>query len=311
MISPNLSTNIVITNSTGNVVTQTVSTIGIYWQAIQPLPATNDLQGVAVHNGLYVVVGGGGTALTSPDGTNWTRRTTPTTNFLSSATSYPGGLVASGDDGAIITSPDAIIWTAQSSGTLDWIYRVRYLNGLLIAVGQNGRILISTNGTNWASRNSGTTRWLNDVTFIDGTYFAVGTQGAVLTSVDTTNWTERGTITLKSLYGAATDSKYLITVGVEGVILRSPVVPDLTPMSILSYSQLGSTNGATLQNLYLFGGKPDQRFTLDYRRGLDTNLWITGPKLEFFDSSGTLFYLETIAASNAPPTEFYRGALTP
>jgi hypothetical protein len=42
---------------------------------------------------------------------------------------------------------------------------------------------------------------------------------------------------------------------------------------------------------------------------LETNSWIIGPQLEFFDGSGTLFYLETITSSNPPPREFYRATL--
>jgi hypothetical protein len=311
MISPNNTTNVVYTNEVGTVVTQAVSTLGVIWQAVEPRPTASDLQGVGYFNGLYVVTGGSGTVLTSPDGTNWTTRLTPTTKILTSVAAFPGGVVATGDDGAMITSTNGTNWTLQTSGTLDWLYRVRYLNGLLITVGQNGRIHTSTDGTNWTPRTSGTGAWLNDVTFVDNTYFAVGTQGTVLSSTNAVDWIDRGTITLKSLYGAATDSRQLVVVGIEGVILRSPVVPDPTPISILSYSQVASQGSGNVQNLYLFAGKTDQRFTLDYRRGFDTNAWFTGPQLEFFDSSGTLYFLETIAASNAPPTEFYRGALTP
>jgi len=311
MISPNNTTNVVFTNQMGNVITQAVSTLGVIWQAVVPRPTVGDLQGVGYFNGLYIVTGTGGTVLTSPDGTNWTTRFAPTSKLLTSVASFPGGVVATGDDGAIVTSTNGTNWESQTSGTLDWLYRVRYLNGQLITVGQNGRILTSSNGTNWTSRTSGTGAWLNDVTFIAGTYFAVGTQGTLLSSTDSVNWTNRGVITAKSLYSAATDSRQLIVVGIEGVILRSPVVPDLTPISILSYAHAGDTNSGNVQNLYLFAGKTDQRFTLDYREGFDTNVWVTGPQLEFFDSSGTLYYLETIAATNAPSTEFYRGTLTP
>jgi hypothetical protein len=311
IVSPNTITNLVYTNDMGMVVTQAVSTYGVFWQAIEPRLTTNDLQGVTFFNGVYVVTGGNGIVLTSPGGTNWAAHATPTTNLLSSVASFPGGLIATGDNGTLLTSSDATNWTAINTGINDWLYRVRCLDGLLIAVGQNGRILTSTNGTAWTSRTSGTTRWLNDVTFIQDTYFAIGTIGTVLSSTNGIIWTDCGTITGKSLYGAATDGDQLITVGIEGAILRSPVVPDLTPVQILAYSRSANTNSATYQNLFLFGGRTDQRFTLDYRSAFDTNVWVAGPQLEFFDSSGALYYLETIAASNALPKEFYRGTLTP
>jgi hypothetical protein len=309
MVSTNGWTNLVTTNATGNVTTQTVSTIGVIWQAVQPRPTTNDLQGVAWFNNQYVVAGDQGLVLTSPDGTAWASQATPTSKLLSCLTASPGLLVATGDDGALITSPDATQWTARVSSTTNWLYRVRYLNGAFITVGQNGTVLTSPDGTNWTAGTSGTSAWLYDVAWIDGTWFAFGAQGTLLSSDDAVTWTNRGTITAKALYAAATDSRQLITVGVEGVILRSPVIPDLAPIDILDFSHSTSTNGATSQNLFLFGGQTDQRFTLDYRAAFDTNVWVSGPGLEILDGSGTLLYLESFAATNAPPKEFYRATL--
>ena len=310
MISPNGWTNLVVTNASG-VETQAVSTLGVLWQAIEPRPTTNDLQGIAYFKGLYVVAGNHGCVLTSPDGTNWTNRSTPTTKLLSSLAASPDVLVASGDDGALLVSSDATNWTALNSKTTDWLYRVRYLNGGFVAVGQNGVWLTSPDGSTWTAPAWGSSAWLYDVAWLDHAYFAVGAQGKMLTSEDALAWTERQTITPKTLYAAATDTHYLVTAGLEGVILRSPVVPDLTPIRILDYSHSVSTNGLTCQNLFLFAGKPDQRFILDHRRAFDTNTWVTGPPLEIFDGSGTLYYLENLPAAEAPTQEFYRATLVP
>jgi hypothetical protein len=311
--SPNNFTNVVVTNLSGTISTQTVSTLGVIWHPVQPPPTTNDMQGVAVlSNSLYVITGDYGLVMTSSDGTNWTQRMTPTTKLLTSVASWPGGLVASGDDGTLITSPDGVRWTARSSGTTNWLYRVRYLNGTLIVVGQNGTILTSSSGTNWTPRASGTTKWINDVTFIQDMWFIVGTGGTVLTSTNLANWTSQGTLTKKALYGAATDSRQLVSVGVEGVILRSPVVPDLTPITILDYARLVNTNAPDYaQNVYLFGGHADQRFTLDYHTNLSDGAWTAGALLEFFDASGTLYYVETISGTNQNAQEFYRATLAP
>ena len=314
IISPYSETNAMVTNVVGTnvvVTNQSISTFGVVWHDIQPRPTTNDLQGVGVFGNLFLVTGDNGTVLISPDGTNWTSRPAPTSALLSSVAASPNKIVATGDNGTIITSPNGTNWVLQNSRTTNWLYRVRYLAGQFIAVGQNGTILTSSDGTNWNSQASGTAKWLNDVTWIDGTFFVVGTQGTILTSANAVDWTSRGTITLKSLYAAATDSDHLITVGIEGIILRSQVVPELTPISILSYSRFESVDSPTVNNLFLFGGKADQSFTLDSRLGFDTNAWVTGPKLEFYDSSGTFYYLETMSSSTAPPRQFYRGTLTP
>lgn len=311
IISPNQVTNVSGTNSMGQLTNVTISTLGVLWYSV-PRPTTNDLQGVAALGNLYVITGDKGNVFTSTNGTNWVPRTTPTNKMLSCVTAFPGGLVATGDEGTIITSSDGISWTLRSSGTTNWLYRVRYLGGQLVTVGENGTILTSSDGLSWTRQTNNNTKWLHDVTWIDGTWFAVGKQGTLLSSSNAVDWVDLGTITLKSLYGAATDSQKLITLGVEGIILRSPVVPDLTPVEILSYARVASTNSPWLvQNLFLFGGKTDQRFTLDYRVGFETNVWVTGPQLEFLDPSGTLYYLETVVATNAPGKEFYRATLTP
>jgi hypothetical protein len=314
IFSPYAVTNVTVTNIVGTnvvVTNQTVSTFGVLWYAVQPRPTINDLQGVGAFKNLYLVTGDNGTILTSQDGTNWTFRSSQTTALLSSLAASPNVVVATGDDGAIVSSEDGVNWTPRGSATANWLYRVRYFAGQFISVGQNGTILTSANGTNWTARVSGTTRWLTDVTWIDGVFFVVGTQGAVLSSTNAVDWTNQGTITLKSFYAAATDGNKLIAVGVEGLILRSQIVPDPTPINILSYARYSETNATTVNNLFLFGGKADQRFTLDSRLAFETNSWVTGAQLEFYDSSGTFFYLETLPKSNAPPTQFYRGTLTP
>ncbi|MBI5386343.1 MAG: hypothetical protein HZA90_16860 [Verrucomicrobia bacterium] len=303
--SPNLLATNYVTNLSG-VVTQTISSLGVRWFPMPARATTNDLQGVGVlSNKLYVVTGDRGTLLTSTNGTNWASWRAPTNTLLSSVAEWPGGLVVTGDDGTILTSPNGSNWTVQASGTTNWLYRVRYLNGTLLTVGQDGTILTSTNGVDWTHRPSGTTRWLTDAAFLTNTWFITGYSGTVLTSTDLLNWTNQGTLTRKHLFSAATDARQLVTVGVEGVILRSQVVPDLTPVTFLNFDHLASANGVTNVNIYLFGGQPDQRFTLDRSPDVASTNWVSGASLEFFDGSGTLYYVETFLSTNLPKQEFY------
>jgi len=315
IISPNVVSNYWITNVIGTniIVTNIVSSsFGVVWHEMNS-GTTNDLQGIAVSTNLAVATGGNGTIITSPDGTNWTLRAAPTNRFLSSVTAWAGGWVTTGDDGAIMTSANGASWTLVPPPTTNWLYRVRYLGGKLISVGQNGAIYTSVNGVNWTKQTSGTTKWLNDVAWVDNTWFAVGNSGTVLASSNAVNWSSIGTLTRKNLYGAATDGRQFIAAGVEGAILRSQIIPDLTPITILSYDRLLNTNvlSTTIAyNIYLFGGRADQQFTLDYGGGFETNAnWTTGAQLEFFDGSGTLFYLETLVSTNLPQREFYRATL--
>lgn len=306
IVSPNVVTNVTGTNG----IATNFSTLGVLWYSI-PSSTTNDLQGIAATTNLFIVTGDKGTILTSPDGSNWTLRVSLTDRFLTSVTPWPGGWVATGDDGVIVTSANGLIWSPVSPSTTNWLYRVRYLGGRLIAVGQNGTILTSLSGSSWTKQTSGTTKWLNDVAFVDDTWFVLGNSGTVLTSTNAVNWFNFGTLTRKHLYAAATDSRQLVTVGIEGIILRNQVVPNTNAVRILSYDHV-STNGGfdkTMQNIFLLGGRTDQQLTLDYRAGFETNAWVTGPQLEFFDGSGTLFYLETLTTTNPPPREFYRATL--
>ena len=103
----------------------------------------------------------------------------------------------------------------------------------------------------------------------------------------------------------------MVAVGVEGAILRAQVRPDLTPIEFLAYSHITTLNPALTQNVYLFGGKTDQRFGLERRAGLDKTNWVTSALLEIFDGSGTLYYVETVVGTNQPATEFYRATLLP
>jgi hypothetical protein len=60
----------------------------------------------------FVVVGKGGTILTSPDGVTWTARTSGTVSDLLAVTSTDAELVVCGDGGTVLASPDGVTWTS-------------------------------------------------------------------------------------------------------------------------------------------------------------------------------------------------------
>jgi hypothetical protein len=214
---------------------------------------------------------------------------------------FPGGFVAAGDNGTLLTSADGTNWASQSAATTNWLWRVRHLNGVLLLVGENGTLRTSTDGAQWTDQASGTGEWLTDAAFVDGTWFVVGTGGAVLASTNLTGWANVGTLTRKSLFGAAAAGGQLLTVGVEGIILRSQIVPDLTPVEIVEYSRTAE------YNVFLFGGKPDQKFL--FQRSPDMAWWLPSLELEFTDGTGTLLFIEE--AVPGLPQEFYSAVLVP
>ena len=73
-------------------------------------------------------------------------------------------------------------------------------------------------------------------------------------------------------------------------------------MNIKSFSRSSG------QNLFYFTGQPDQRFYLQDSGSLGSSTasgtWTNSPKLEFYDSSGTLLYLDDTDTNTL--LEFFR-----
>jgi len=298
-------TNIVVTNST-------FETLGLIWTNL-PTFTTNTLQGIAATNGLFVLSGDKGNIFTSADGTNWSARTSPTTNFLSGVAIGPGMCVAVGNRGTLLRSDTAgTNWTSVSLGTTDWLYRARWLNNQFVVVGQNGAIYTSADATNWTARTSSTTRWLTDATFLDNKWFVTGYQGSLLVSTNLANWTPLPLPTIKSLYATTTQSGQLVLAGIEGGILRNQVVSELSAVNFLGYNrsvvpQVNSV--ASVYELFLFGGQPDQFF--NFQSSTNLTSWQTNAWFELFDASGTIYLLRTRPITNTPPLEYYRTDLLP
>jgi hypothetical protein len=273
-----------------------VSTNSVIWNAVEPRPTTNDLQGVCAFGERLVVTGGKGSILTSLEGYHWNLETNIGPAFLSGVAAWSGGLVAVGENGALATSADGHTWALRTTGTTNWLYRVRHLGGQLVAVGENGAIFTSPDGMSWTPRASGTANWLNDVALLDGVYYAVGTQGTVLASADAIAWTNVGTITGKSLFAAVAVNHQLLTVGVEGLVLRAQPAP----LAFLAYARSPGTN------TYVISGQPGQRFALE--ESSDLHVWTNALALEFLDNTGRLIQQNP---SEAAGKKFFRGRALP
>jgi len=141
------------------------STDGIHWT--QSPPFGTNISGLFQHqgassiaggNGLFVAAGGAGVIATSPDGTNWTKRTSGILMSYLSGIAYGNGrYVAVGDpldSGPIITSPDGINWSDSlyqpGPGGSGEVKCVTYGNGLFVATGEF--LETSPDGINWTRR---------------------------------------------------------------------------------------------------------------------------------------------------------------
>jgi hypothetical protein len=277
------------------VLTNQVNVLGIAWDALRS-GVTNDLQGVAASSNLFVVTGGAGTVLSSPDGMTWTRRTSGSRAFLSSVAAWPGGFVATGEQGTLLTSADGIQWTPRPPLGTNWLWRVRWLEDRLVAVGQGGGVYFSTDATDWVASPTGTNVWWNDVARVDGAYYLVGDSGMVGISEDLHSWTLAPAITLRNLYTVSALDGRLVAAGSGGGILRARISPFDSPVRLLGYPKSPS------ENLFLFGGELDQRFVLD--RSTDLLRWEQATTNEITDSQGLLILLDN--GTNALPVQFFR-----
>ncbi len=164
--------------------------------------ADNTWNSVTYANDLFVAVGdqstGTSNVMTSPDGINWTNRTSPISAWKS--VTYGNGLfVAVGPISAgtqnVMTSTGGIFWTNRTATSSAWS-SVTYGNGLFVAVagtnGNNRSIMSSTDGIIWTLRGNTTHDW-RSVTYGNGLFVAVG-EGSithttnVMTSIDGISW---------------------------------------------------------------------------------------------------------------------------
>ena len=176
-------------------------------------------------NGTFVAVGGNGAILTSPDGSVWTSINADITYLSLGAVTYGNGtFVAVGGNGIILTSPDGATWTPRDSRITDPLDGVTFGNGTFVAVGINGIVLTSSDGVTWEPRSSGTTSYLNGVTYGNGIFVVVGyyPEGVILTSPDGVTWTFRNSGTANQLKGATFGNGLFVAVGENGTILTSP-----------------------------------------------------------------------------------------
>ena len=176
-------------------------------------PNTNAWQSVcwSPQLSLFVAVANSGTGnrvMTSPDGINWTTRTSAADNGWGSVcwspTANGTGLfcavaVTGGTGNRVMTSPDGINWTIRTSAADNQWRSVCWSPslGLFVAVSSSGtnRVMTSPDGINWTIRTVTAGSWYSVCWSPElGLFAAVGqtnTNQIIITSPDGINWTTR------------------------------------------------------------------------------------------------------------------------
>jgi hypothetical protein len=137
---------------------------------------------VTYGNGRFVAVGwGGGTVLTSTDGSTWTITNSGSPIGLNSIAFGNGIFVAVSVNDTILTSPDGSTWTKIYSGKGHILYSVTFGSGRFVVVGEE-TVLSSFDGLTWTVYPQKGLGIFRSVTYGDGQFVGVGNGGTIQTS---------------------------------------------------------------------------------------------------------------------------------
>ncbi len=165
----------------------------------------------------WISVGQGGTILTSSDGSSWTSQTSGTTQKLNGVASHDGLFVVVGSGGTILTSTDGVNWDTQSSGTTLELKDVKYIDSQFWIVGRDSVILTSTDGTSWSSNsNPGSGNCCYKISYGDGMYHLGGRWS--YHSTDGSTWTKENSQSSNwGYYGLTFGNNFFVGVSNGGI----------------------------------------------------------------------------------------------
>jgi hypothetical protein len=190
----------------------------------------------------FVSVGAAGSIYTSPDGLNWTARTSGTSNDLSGVAWSGSQFVAVGASGYVRTSPDGVTWTARSVGGSPNLQTVSWGGGVFVIGGAAGGRWSSPDGVTWTDRGlvgPGYPDFKGSAW--NGSVFAmVGNTGVIYTSADGATWTLRTSPTTSSLLNVVWGGGLFVACGDNGTVVTSSTgvtwAVAATPYTAYSYA---------------------------------------------------------------------------
>jgi hypothetical protein len=191
---------------------------------IQTFTGDPDFRAIVYANNQYVVVREAGLIMTSPDGLEWTSRTSPTKMNLLGLFWDGHQYLAGGDKGTILSSPDGIKWNSRKSGSQLNFYGFSYSGTRCVAVGNDG-IRISRDSVTWTTPTTAPASVPFTACTWTGTEFLACGLGldknpTIYTSPDGDVWTLRDTTIKASLRAAITINGTIYITG-DSVIEKS------------------------------------------------------------------------------------------
>lgn len=162
---------------------------GLDWHLRNPRPTPETIRRILYTNGLFFAVGGTETniLLLSQDGTNWTVGPGVPCAGLNDLIFANGLYVAAAQDG-IVTSPDGTNWTRRYTSNPLPVRGVAYGHGRFLAVGQSFAYLDSADGITWNMQPGGPFAPFSGtaIIFAAGRFVAIAND--VHVSTDGINW---------------------------------------------------------------------------------------------------------------------------
>lgn len=138
------------------------------WNSVSSV-SSNELNGVTYGNNKFVVVGGGGTILTSSDGITWTSRTSGTSNTLNSVAYGLNKFVVVGHSGTALSSSDGTNWnTINNIGGHG--EDIIFANNVFMVVGRDNFASVSNDANTWSTYSTINSTSRNRVAYGNGVW---------------------------------------------------------------------------------------------------------------------------------------------
>ena len=137
---------------------------------------------------VFMAAGYSGLFITSPVGTNWTRRDPPVTRFLYDGAYFAGAYWISGGGSNFYKTTDFIDWERVGHQGNESATVFVNTGEALFSAGRLGTLVKTTDGETWENQQGGLTKDFSDLLFAHGRFIASNHNGEIFVSEDGNDW---------------------------------------------------------------------------------------------------------------------------